>query len=386
MKKTICVVTGTRAEYGLLKPLIKKINNSSSLILNLVVTGMHLSPEFGYTYKFIENDQIKINKKIETLLSSDTSVGISKSMGLSLISFSEYFSSEKFDMLIVLGDRFEILSVATAATICHIPICHIHGGETTEGAYDESFRHCISKMSYLHFTSTELYRKRVIQLGENPNRVFNVGALGVENIKNISLMSLNSLENLLNFKLDKPYALVTFHPVTLENSTFEYQINELLKALDSFPNMKFLITKSNCDTGGTSINKILENYCSNNESNAILFSSLGQTAYLSAMSYASMVIGNSSSGIIEAPSFNIPTINIGNRQKGRFQSSSTINCNPISSEIISSIIKGLSNEFRQSLINTINPYEGYNTSTNILKIIEETLNSNIDLKKNFYDL
>lgn len=386
MKKKLCIITATRAEYGLLRPLIDKIYNCNSFILNLVVTGMHLSPEFGYTYKFIESDGFKIDRKIETLLSSDTSVGISKSMALSLISFSEYFSDSNIDMLIVLGDRFEILSSVTAATIANIPVAHIHGGETTEGAYDESFRHCISKMSYLHFTSTESYRKRVIQLGEDPIRVFNVGALGVENIKNITPISLKNLETLLNFKLDKPYALVTFHPVTLENNSFEAQITDLLEALDSFPNMKFLITKSNCDTGGMSINNILENYCSKNKANAILFSSLGQTPYLSAMKYCSMVIGNSSSGIIEAPSFNIPTINIGNRQKGRLQSNSIINCNPTSSAIINSINQGLSPEFINSINIDSSPYDGGDTSSKILEIIYETLDSPIDLKKKFYDL
>lgn len=386
MKKTICIVTATRSEYGLLKPLIDIINNCDYFILKLVVTGMHLSPEFGFTYKFIEKDGFIIDRKIEILLSSDTSVGISKSMGLSLISFSEYFSSESIDIVIVLGDRFEIFSAVTAATVSKIPVVHIHGGETTEGAYDESFRHCISKMSYLHFTSTEAHKKRVIQLGEDPSRVFNVGALGVENIKSLSPISLKDLENLISFKLDKPYGLVTFHPVTLESNSSETQVNELLKALESFPNMKFLITKSNCDTGGISINKILEDYCEKNKDKAKLFSSLGQIPYLSAMKYSSMVIGNSSSGIIEAPSFNIPTINIGDRQKGRVQSKSIINCNPNYSDIISSINKGLSTEFTNLIKVNLNPYDGVDTSSKILKIIYKTLQSPIDLKKKFYDL
>lgn len=386
MKKKICIITGTRSEYGLLKPLIDKINNSNYFELKLIATGMHLSSEFGMTYKFIEKDGYIIDKKIEILLSSDTPSGISKSMGLALISFSDYFNEENPHMVIILGDRFETFSVAAAATLAKIPIAHIHGGETTEGAYDEAFRHCISKMSYLHFTSTEEYRKRVIQLGEDPSRVFNVGALGIENIKNLPLIDLNALEHQLNFKLDKPYGLITFHSVTLETHTSDNQVCELLKALDSFPNMKFLITKGNSDSNGRIINNILEDYCDKNKHRVKLFTSMGQIAYLSAMKHCSIVLGNSSSGIIEAPTFNIPTINIGDRQKGRIQAKSIINCNPNKDDIIASIKKALNVEYINSLKSIVNPYDGGDTSCKIINILNKILNSSINLKKKFYDL
>lgn len=386
MTKKICIITGTRAEYGLLRPLIDKINLSNYFELKLVATAMHLSPEFGLTYKLIEADGFIIDKKIEILLSSDTAVGISKSVGLAIISFSEYFSEETPDMVIVLGDRFEIFSVVAAATLAKIPVAHVHGGETTEGAYDEAFRHCISKMSYLHFTSTEEYKMRVIQLGEDPSRVFNVGALGVENIKRLSLININTLEDYINFKLDKPYGLVTFHAVTLETSTSESQVYELLMALDSFPNMKFLITKGNSDNNGRIINSLLENYYEKNKERVRLFTSMGQIAYLSAMKHCSMVLGNSSSGIIEAPTFNIPTINIGDRQKGRIQANSIINCNSKKDAIIESIKKALNADYINSLNSIFNPYDGGDTSSQIMDILIKVLNSPINLKKKFYDL
>ncbi|MBU3090463.1 UDP-N-acetylglucosamine 2-epimerase (hydrolyzing), partial [Clostridium gasigenes] len=328
MVKKICIVTGTRAEYGLLRPLIDKVNEDNDLELQLIATGMHLSPEFGMTYTNIIDDGHKINEKIEILLSSDTSVGISKSMGLATISFAEAFERLKPDIIVVLGDRYEIFSVCSAAVTAKIPIAHLHGGETTEGAFDEVFRHCITKMSYLHFTSTEEYRKRVIQLGENPNRVFNVGAIGVENIVSLDLLEKREIEKSIGFTLDKPFGLVTFHPVTLENNTSEYQFRELLKALDEMDGMKFIITKANSDSDGRVINKMIDEYEKDNKDKIIAFTSMGYLRYLSAMKYCNSVIGNSSSGIIEAPSFNKPTINIGDRQKGRMQAESVINCNP----------------------------------------------------------
>ena len=386
MTKKICIITGTRAEYGLLRPLIDKINLSNDFELKLVATAMHLSLEFGLTYKLIEADGFIIDKKIEILLSSDTAVGISKSVGLAIISFSEYFSEETPDLVIVLGDRFEIFSVVTSATLAKIPVAHVHGGETTEGAYDEAFRHCISKMSYLHFTSTEEYKRRVIQLGEDPSRVFNVGALGVENIKRLSLIDVNTLEDHINFKLDKPYGLVTFHAVTLETSTSESQVCELLMALDSFPNMKFLITKGNSDSNGRIINSLLEDYSEKNKDRIKLFTSMGQIAYLSAMKHCSMVLGNSSSGIIEAPTFNIPTINIGDRQKGRIQTKSIINCTSKKDAIIESIKKALNVDYINSLNSIVNPYDGGDTSCKIMDILIKVLHSPINLKKKFYDL
>jgi GDP/UDP-N,N'-diacetylbacillosamine 2-epimerase (hydrolysing) len=386
MVSKICVVTGTRAEYGLLRPLIEKLNNDRDFNLKIVSTGMHLSSDFGLTYKAIEEDGYIIDEKIEILSIYDNSVGIANSMSKAISSFAQYFESERPDLLIVLGDRYEILAVSIAATLLHIPIAHLHGGEITEGAYDEPFRHSITKMSHLHFASTEKYKNRIIQLGENPKTVFNVGAIGVENIIKMDLMTKNHLEKSIDFKLDKPFALVTFHPVTLENSTSEIQVKELIKALDEIKDMKFIVTKANSDTDGRIINKILDDYYEKNKEKVILFKSMGQLRYLSAMKYCDMVIGNSSSGIIEAPVFKVPTINIGDRQKGRIKSKSIINCDPTKVSILESINKGRSEKFKNSLLDMNNFYGDGNTSELIVRIIKEQLQKGISLKKKFYDL
>lgn len=386
MAKSVCVITGSRAEYGLLKPLLSLINCDRELELQLVVTGMHLSSEFGNTYREAEQDGFKIDEKIETLLSSDTTIGISKSMGLTMISFAECFSRLNPDMVVVLGDRYEAFAATSAAVVARIPVAHLHGGETTEGAFDEAFRHSITKMSYLHFTSTEEYRKRVIQLGEHPSRVFNVGAIGVENIKKLRLLSKEEVETAINFKLDKPYAMVTFHPVTLENSTSEAQFRELLVALDKFKDLKMIFTKANADTDGRIINSLIDKYVLQNTDRAIAFTSMGVLRYLSAMKTCNVVIGNSSSGIIEAPSFKIPTINIGDRQKGRIQSESTINCNPEAKEVIKAIKLSITKEFKKKVMVSKNPYGEGNVSNKIIEKIKEFLLSELDLKKTFYDL
>lgn len=386
MRKSICVVTGTRAEYGLLKPVISRIVADESLDLKLVVTGMHLSPEFGSTYKEIEKDGFPIDEKIEVILSSDTNAAMSKAVGLAIISFSDYFKRIKPDMVVILGDRYEIFAVATAAAIEHLPIAHLCGGDTTEGAIDEFLRHSITKMSYLHFTSTAQYKKRVEQLGESPDRVYNVGATGVENILNVELMDKSDLERSIGFKLDTDFALVTFHPATMEEATAGEQVNELFNALDQFKDIKFIFTKANSDANGRIINQMIDEYVNNNP-NTVAFTSLGIVRYLSAMKYAIMVIGNSSSGIYEAPSFRIPTINIGDRQKGRLQGETVINCEANAQEIVDAINLGRSIEFRNSLIDTRSPYEGSNPSQEIVNIIKEYLNNDkIDLKKKFYDL
>ncbi len=386
MIKKICIITGTRADYGVLKPVITRVNNDKDLCLQLVATGMHLSHEFGLTYKEIENDGFEVDEKIEIILSSDTDAAISKSIGLAAISFSDYFKSKRPDMLIVLGDRYEIFAVSIAAAVAKIPIAHISGGDTTEGATDEFFRHSISKMSYLHFPGVYESKKRIEQLGESPDRVFNVGELGIENILNIDLMLKEELEKSINFKLDKPFALVTFHPVTIENDTAEIQFAELLNAIDCYKNMKFIFTKSNSDANGRVINSLMDRYISENN-NCIAFSSLGLVRYLSAMKYCSFVLGNSSSGIIEAPSFRVPTINIGDRQKGRMQSKSIINCQPMKNDIIEAINTALSQEFISSIKDAKNPYEGDNTSQTIVNTIKDFLyNDKIDLKKKFYDI
>lgn len=386
MIKKICVVTGTRAEYGLLKPLITIINNDEDLKLQLVATGMHLSHEFGATYREIEEDGFVIDEKIEIVLSSNSNVGVSKSIGLAVISFSEYFERNRPDILIILGDRYEAFAVAVAAAVGKIPIAHISGGDTTEGVTDEFFRHSITKMSYLHFPGIIESKKRIEQLGEDAGRVFSVGELGVENILILKYLAKDELENSINFKLDKPFVLVTFHPATIEDNTAEEQFVELLSAIDCFKDLKFIFTKANSDANGRLINKLIDEYVLENN-NSIAFTSLGLIRYLSAMRFCAFVLGNSSSGIVEAPSFKIPTVNIGDRQRGRNQSVSIINCSPKKYAIVEAMNKALSKEFRNSIIDVKNPYEGENTSKTIVNIIKDFLfNNKIDLKKKFYDL
>ena len=380
----ICIVTGTRAEYGLFYWLMKEIKTDKELELQIIVTGMHLSPEFGLTYKQIEKE-FNIDKKIEMLLSSDTSIGISKSMGLAQISFAEAYEELKPNMIVVLGDRYEIFSAVSAAMIANIPIAHLHGGETTEGAFDESIRHSITKMSHLHFTGTEEYKKRVMQLGEQPNRVFNVGGMGIENIKRLKLLSKEEFEKSIDFKLNKKNILVTFHPVTLENSTAKEQFQELLDAIDELENTNIIFTKANSDTDGRVINQMCDEYVSKNSHKSVVFTSLGQLRYLSALQYIDAVVGNSSSGLAEAPSFKIGTINIGDRQKGRIKASSIIDCESNKESILKSFIKLYSKEFQESLENVTNPYGDGCASQKIIEEIKKTNLTNI-LKKSFYDL
>ena len=384
MKRKICVVTGTRAEYGLLYWLMKEIEANDDLELQLIVTGMHLSPEFGLTYKEIEKD-FKINKKIEILISSDTVIGISKSMGLAQIGFAEAYEELKPDILVVLGDRYEIFSAVSAAMIANIPISHLHGGETTEGAFDESIRHSITKMSHLHFTATDEYKNRVIQLGEEPNRVFNFGGMGIENIKRLKLLSKEEFEKSIDFKLNKKNILVTFHPVTLENSTAKEQFQELLEAIDELENTNIIFTKANSDTNGRVINQMIDEYVAKNSHKSIEFASLGQLRYLSALQYIDAVVGNSSSGLLEAPSFKIVTINIGDRQKGRIKALSVIDCEPKKEEISKAFEEIYSKEFQEKLKNVGNPYGENCPSKQIIEVLKNVNLANI-LKKSFYDL
>ena len=383
-KKKICIVTGTRAEYGLLYWLIKGIELDKELELQLVVTGMHLSPEFGLTYKTIEND-FKIDKKVEMLLSSDSAIGITKSMGLAQISFSEVYADLKSDMLVVLGDRYEIFPAVSAAMIAQIPIAHLHGGEVTEGAFDECIRHSITKMSHLHFTATNEYRNRVIQLGEHPERVFNVGGMGVENIKRLKLFSRKEFENSIDFKLNKKNILVTFHPVTLEKSTAKKQFKNLLNVIDQLEDTHIIFTKSNSDTEGRSINTMIDQYVANNSNKSISFSSLGQQRYLSALQYIDALVGNSSSGLAEAPSFKIGTINIGDRQKGRIKSASVIDSRPDSESILNAFNKLYSIDFQESLNFATNPYGDRCSSVTIIEKIK-MVNLKTILKKSFFDI
>lgn len=384
--KKICVVTGTRAEYGLLKPLIKRVHEDTEVTLQLIVTGMHLSPEFGLTYKEIEEDGYEITEKNEMLLSSDTPNGITKSVGLATIGFADIFTRLQPDIIVLLGDRFETYAAATSAMIHRIPIAHIHGGELTEGLIDEAIRHSITKMSTLHFTSTEEYRKRVIQLGEEPERVHSVGALGVENIKNQALISREELEESIGFTLEKPYVLVTYHPVTLEKETAEKQIEHLLRVLQETPKYKVIFTKANADTDGRIINQYIDKFVKQNKDRAIAFTSMGMKRYLSAMKYAEMVIGNSSSGLLETPSFHIPTINIGRRQQGRVKAESVIDCE-YSKESIEEAIKKAEDMKNSGCLNKLkNPYEGKSPSKDILDKIKIYLNKHNTIIKKFYDM
>ncbi|MDR0738979.1 MAG: UDP-N-acetylglucosamine 2-epimerase [Oscillospiraceae bacterium] len=384
--KKICVVTATRAEYDGLFPLIKKIKKQKYFSLQLVVTGAHLSKDFGLTYKKIQKDGFKIHKEINMLSSDDKAVNISKAMAIELEEFSRYLAVSRPDIIVILGDRYELLPICIAAMNELIPVAHISGGEITEGALDDQVRHAVTKFSFLHFTANKKYRKRVIQLGENPNRVFAFGELSIENIKKEKLLSKEELKKELGFELDKPYALITFHPVTLENNTAGKQFAELLRALDA-TDLKAILTKSNADIGGRIINKIAKDYAKKKFKKAILFDNLGRILYLSAMKHAELVLGNSSSGICEAPSFSVPTVNIGDRQKGRIQSKTTVNCQPNYSDILNTIKEVRRDSFRKKIKNAKNPYENKSTSGKIIKTLKNFLSKkNITLKKKFYDI
>ena len=383
--KKVCVITGSRAEYGLLKLTISEISKSDELDLQLIVTGSHLSESFGNTFKEIEQDGFRINKKLRILTDDESSLGILKSISDSTTQFAEAYQELMPDLVLVLGDRYEIFSASYTAYILRIPIAHIHGGEKTEGAYDEAFRHSITKMSRMHFVSTEEYRKRVIQLGESPEFVFNYGAPGVEALKKIKLYTKENLENKINLRLKDKNVLITYHPETLnQDLSPKEQINQLLHAIQDFRDINFIFTKANADSGGITINNQIEKFV-NSYPNAYLYSSLGQMNYLSLLPYVDGVIGNSSSGIIEVPSFNIPTINIGRRQEGRISAESVINVSTDSEKIKKAIEEIYEKGFYKDYKNVTNPYDGGETSK---KIINEIKKSNCDFgkAKSFYDL
>lgn len=384
IKRNICVVTGSRAEYGLLYWLMKEIEADKDFELKIIVTGMHLSAEYGNTFLQIEKDGFEITRKVDMLLSSNSELGVSKSMGLGLMGFADAFSELHPDLVIVLGDRFEIFSAVSAAMIAKKPVLHIHGGEVSEGSIDDSIRHSITKMSHLHFTATEEYKNRVIQLGENPKRVFNVGGLGIDNINKLKLLTKNEFENAINFKLGVKNVLVTFHPATLETSSAEIQFSEILESLDELENTTIIFTKSNSDADGKIINSMIDNYVST-RNNSIAFISMGQLNYLSALKFMDAVVGNSSSGLHEAPSFNIGTIDIGDRQKGRIKAESVISCLPKKEEIGKSFDKLYSKDFQNILNNIKNPYGSGGASKKIVRKIKE-INFDEIIKKSFYDL
>ncbi len=384
MNRKICIVTGTRADYGLLHWVMQGIKDDNELTLQIIATGMHLSPEFGLTYREIEKDGFQIDCKVEMLTSSDTPVGITKSMGLGLIGFADAFNQLKPDLIVVLGDRFEIFSAVSAALVACIPVAHLHGGETTEGAFDEALRHSITKMSHLHFVAADEYCRRVIQLGESPERVFLVGGLGVDNIKRLKLLARTELEASLNFKLGEKSLLITFHPVTLETSSAKEQMVELLAVLSELKDTQLIFTLPNADSDGRILIKLINNFVEQHK-NSRAYTSLGQICYLSCISHVDGILGNSSSGLLEAPSFKKGTINIGNRQRGRLQASSVINCEPTRQSIALAIQKLYSTEFQKKLSNVNNLYGDGGASDKIVEIIKRYPVDDIVMKA-FYNL
>lgn len=384
MRRKICVVTGSRAEYGLLYWVLREIKSARNLELQLLVTGMHLSPEFGSTVRQIEKDGFEIKYKVEMLLSSDSAVGVTKSTGLGMIGFADAFDALRPDCVLMLGDRFELLAAASAALLAVIPIAHIHGGEVTSGAFDDAIRHSITKMAHLHFTSTGSYRNRVIQLGESPDRVFNVGAPGVESIHRLEFRQKSDLEEELGIELGARSLLVTFHPVTLEPGSATRDFRAILDALDKFEDMSLVFTKANADTEGRMINSMIDDYVAAHSS-AVAHTSLGQLNYLSTLKYVSGVIGNSSSGIIEAPSFKIGTVNIGDRQMGRVKAESVIDCEPSSKGILMALKTMFSSEFQQHLTGIVNPHDSGDVAGQIVRVLQEVRLDSLN-KKQFYDL
>lgn len=380
MAKTIAVFTGTRAEYGLLYWLMKDIEADTDFNLQIIASGAHFSPEFGLTWRQIENDGFKIDATVEMLLSSDTPAGVVKSMGVALIGLADAYQRLNPDYIVILGDRYEALAAAEAAMLMRIPVVHLHGGEVTEGAYDDAIRHAITKLSYLHFTATEQYRQRVIQLGEAPERVFNVGTIGNEHLHRTQMMSLKELEMSLNFKISKPFFVVTYHPVTLADEPAQESFGALLEALDQFPEYQVVITYPNADDGGRSIIPLLEEYAHRQPERVKAVPSLGQKRYLSSVRLSTVVIGNSSSGISEVPSLKVPTVDIGQRQKGRLRANSVIHCEPEVDAIVNAIKKAL---LSREELNYQNPYGEGMVGLKILEVIKA-----IDVKptKIFYDL
>jgi len=385
MKKKICIITGSRADYGLMQILINKFHNDKNIELKIFVTGMHLLPEFGNTYKEILKDGFKIEKKVKILSSLDTPTAISKSTGFGIMRFASVFDATRPDLLVVLGDRYEIMSAVIAANFHQIPVAHIGGGDTTLGAFDEWIRHSITKMSWLHFVSNLSSRKRVIQLGENPKRVFITGHLGVDRLRNTKLLSKKLIEKKMKFKFSKKNILITYHPVTLEKNTSAYQFKEILSAVSELKDTKLIFTYPNSDTFGRIVITMIKKFVSSKKCDSVKFSSIGHINYLSVLKYVDCVLGNSSSGLLEAPSLKIPTINIGDRQEGRLKASSVIDSKPVKSLITKSIKKVYSTKFQMNLKYTHNAYEYKNSSNKIYKIIKNEIIPS-ELKKFFYNI
>lgn len=383
MKRTIAVFTGSRAEYGLLYWLLKELKGCRSARLQLIVSGMHLSKDFGDTWRQIEADGFSIDSKVEMLLSSDTPVGIAKSVGLGTIGLADSLQNLSPDILVILGDRFEALAAAQTAMLMGIPIAHLHGGEITEGAYDDTIRHAITKMASLHFVAAEPYRKRVIQMGEAPDSVFNVGALGLEHVLRTPRLTLSELAQDLSFPLRKPFFMVTYHPVTLLDEDPRQGMAELLEALDRFPEHQVILTYPNADNGGRAIIPMLGEYARNNPQRVLAIQSMGSKRYLSALAESAAVIGNSSSGIIEAPSFGVPTVNIGTRQQGRLAAESVLHCAPQAQSIATCISRALSAEHLSLSAKKSNPYGQGRTARQIVQVLRR---ADLTKPKTFFNL
>ncbi len=384
MNRKICIVTGSRAEYGLLRELIRAVQQADGLQLQLLATGMHLSPEFGLTYREIEDDGFHLDGKVEMLLSADTATGVAKSMGLGLIGLGEAFERLRPDLIVLLGDRFEIFAAAAAALVAGIPVAHLHGGETTEGAFDESLRHSITKMSHLHFVAAADYRQRVIQLGEQPDRVFQVGGLGIDAIMRLPLLDRPALEASLDFQLGPRNLLVTFHPVTLEPGESVQQMAELLAALNSLQDTHLIFTMPNADNGSRAMARMIDDFvlC---HPRSRAYTSLGQLRYLSCLKQVDGVVGNSSSGLIEAPSMGKGTVNIGDRQRGRLKATSVIDCAPTRGDILAAIATLYDTEFQRQLSGIANPYGQGGAAEKIVQVLQHHRLDGIQ-KKTFHDL
>ena len=383
--RTICVFTGTRAEYGLLRPVIRALGNESNAIVKLLVTGTHLADSHGATWREMERDDLPAYERIEVLMDSATECGVYTALGLGMIRYGDALRRMAPDLLVLLGDRYEAFAAAAAATVCNIPIAHLYGGELTYGAIDDAFRHAITKMSHLHFASTQAYRTRIVQLGEHPDRVFAVGALGVENIRTLELYSANETARHLNLEAGQPYLLATFHPATRSSKSAHAQLSALLDALDRFPGHAVVMTGANADAGGASINRLLVERAAACPQRYRFAMSLGTHLYLSAAKHACAVVGNSSSAIIEVPTLGVPSVDIGPRQAGRTRADSVISCADDAAQIVEAIRQALSDEFRRTAACSVNPYERPGTTTRIVRelLTQELANLSI---KTFYDL
>jgi UDP-N-acetylglucosamine 2-epimerase (non-hydrolysing)/GDP/UDP-N,N'-diacetylbacillosamine 2-epimerase (hydrolysing) len=382
-KRKICVVTASRAEYGLLYWVMKGIKDDPALKLQIVAAGMHLMPKYGSTYREIIKDGFKINARVDLKLNSDSEEGIARSLGLGITGFGKAFKRLRPDLVVLLGDRYEMLAAAAAAMVSRIPLAHIHGGEATFGVYDDAIRHAITKMAYLHFVSHPVYAQRVIQMGEDPRRVFNFGAPGLDNLRNLRLLSRFELEKLLGIGLDERTALVTFHPETLKKGDARRQIKNLLAALDK-SGLNMIFTVPNADAENRVIFREIDKFTKQNPSRTRVFKSLGRLKYLSLLKHIGLMVGNSSSGVIEAPSFKLPVVNVGNRQKGRLQAGNVINVSDRTGAILKGIRRALSPGFKKGLAAISNPFGDGRASARIVRKLKTVKLG--QLNKGFYDL